>query len=58
MKNIYGGIGLVCIIGFIWMIFAAFQVPADQQARRLTLLGLALAFALAGRVAFLRGKGR
>lgn len=57
-KALYGGIGLACIIGFVWLIYRAWQVPEQEQARRLMLLGCALGFALAGRVAFQKGKGR
>jgi hypothetical protein len=58
MKMIYGVIGLACVIGFVGMILVAYQVPQAEQGRRLLFLGMALAFAFAGRVAFVRGKGR
>jgi hypothetical protein len=58
MKMIYGVIGLACVMGFIWMMFVAFRVPQDEQGRKLMFLGLALCFAFAGRVAFVRGRGR
>jgi hypothetical protein len=57
-KTLYGGIGLACVVGFVWLIYVASQVPEQEHARRLGFLGCALGFALAGRVAFERGKGR
>ncbi|HWE97630.1 MAG TPA: hypothetical protein VG269_26985 [Tepidisphaeraceae bacterium] len=38
-KALYGGIGLACVGGFVWLIYVASQVPEQEQARRLTLLG-------------------
>ncbi|HWE93082.1 MAG TPA: hypothetical protein VG269_03845 [Tepidisphaeraceae bacterium] len=55
-KALYGGIGPACGGGFVWLIYFASQVPQQEQARRLTLLGCALGFALVGRVAFQRVK--
>jgi hypothetical protein len=48
-KTLYGGIGMACVAGFVWLVFLASKVPEQEQARRLAFLGRALGFALAGR---------
>ncbi|HWE95453.1 MAG TPA: hypothetical protein VG269_15905 [Tepidisphaeraceae bacterium] len=54
-KAFFGGIGLACAAGFVWLIYIASKGTEQEHEKRLTLLGFALGFTLVGLVALEKG---
>jgi hypothetical protein len=54
MRTLYAGLGIGCIVWFLWLAWDGLQNP--NQNKRLVLFGAALVFALLGRFALMRAK--